>query len=90
MKYLKTFENFDLGRFSEEDEKKAYMNEPQETEDFEDVQDEREHDLEDEESEYRREEEEESEEEENDGDPSKYGVTKLLKRKRLTQVFKLI
>lgn len=87
MKYLKTFENFDLGRFSEEDEKKAYMNEPQETEDFEDVQDEREHDLEDEESEYRREEEEESEEEENDGDPSKVWGDEVVEKKKINAGF---
>ena len=34
MKYLKTFENFgqfDLGRFSEEDETQAFMNNPKET-----------------------------------------------------------
>ena len=87
MKYLKTFENFDLGRFSEEDEKKAYMNEPQETEDFEDVQDEREHDLEDAESEYRREEEEESEEEENDGDPSKVWGDEVVEKKKINAGF---
>jgi len=87
MKYLKTFENFDLGRFSEEDEKKAYMNEPQETEDFEDVQDEREYDLEDEDDEYRRE-EEYLEEEENEGDPSKvWGDEVVVEKKKINAGF---
>jgi hypothetical protein len=88
MKYLKTFENFDLGRFSEEDEKKAYMNEPQETEDFEDVQDEREYDLEDEDDEYRREEEYlEEEEEENEGDPSKVWGDEVVEKKKINAGF---
>ena len=88
MKYLKTFENFDLGRFSEEDEKQAWMNEPQETEDVEDVQDEREEDLEDEDDEYRREEEEEeSEEEENEGDPSKVWGDEVVEKKKINAGF---
>jgi hypothetical protein len=87
MKYLKTFENFDLGRFSEEDEKQAWMNEPQETEDVEDVQNEREYDLEDEDDEYRREEEEESEEEENDGDPSRVWGDEVVEKKKINAGF---
>ena len=88
MKYLKTFENFDLGRFSEEDEKQAWMNEPQETEDVEDVQDEREHDLEDEDDEYRREEEEsQEEEEENEGDPSKVWGDEVVEKKKINAGF---
>ena len=90
MKYLKTFENFDLGRFSEEDEKKAYMSEPKETEDFEDVKHEREHDLEDEDDEYRREEEEsqeEEEEEENEGDPSKVWGDEVVEKKKINAGF---
>ena len=88
MKYLKTFENFDIGRFSEEDEKQAWMNEPQETEDFEDVQDEREYDLEDEDDEYRREEEEaQEEEEENEGDPSKVWGDEVVEKKKINAGF---
>ena len=88
MKYLKTFENFDLGRFSEEDEKQAWMNEPQETEDVEDVQDEREYDLEDEDDEYRREEEEaQEEEEENEGDPSKVWGDEVVEKKKINAGF---
>ena len=87
MKYLKTFENFDLGRFSEEDEKQAWMNEPQETEDVEDVQDEREYDLEDEDDEYRREEEESREEEENEGDPSKVWGDEVVEKKKINAGF---
>ena len=87
MKYLKTFENFDIGRFSEEDEKQAWMNEPQETEDFEDVQDEREYDLEDEDDEYRREEEEAQEEEENEGDPSKVWGDEVVEKKKINAGF---
>ena len=88
MKYLKTFENFDLGRFSEEDEKQAWMNEPQETEDVEDVQHEREHDLEDEDDEYRREEEYlEEEEEENEGDPSKVWGDEVVEKKKINAGF---
>ena len=87
MKYLKTFENFDLGRFSEEDEKQAWMNEPQETEDVENVQDEREYDLEDEDDEYRREEEEAQEEEENEGDPSKVWGDEVVEKKKINAGF---
>ena len=89
MKYLKTFENFDLGRFSEEGEKQAWMNEPQETEDVENVQDEREYDLEDEDDEYRREEEEaqEEEEEENEGDPSKVWGDEVVEKKKINAGF---
>ena len=89
MKYLKTFENFDLGRFSEEDEKQAFMNNPQETEDAENVQDEREYDLEDEDDEYRREEEEaqEEEEEENEGDPSKVWGDEVVEKKKINAGF---
>ena len=89
MKYLKTFENFDLGRFSEEDEKQAWMNEPQETEDVENVEDEREYDLEDEDDEYRREEQEEfeEEEEENDGDPSKVWGDEVVEKKKINAGF---
>jgi hypothetical protein len=32
MKYLKKFENFDLGRFSDEEENKNFMNQPDENE----------------------------------------------------------
>ena len=89
MKYLKTFENFDLGRFSEEDEKQAWMNEPQETEDVENVQDEREYDLEDEDDEYRREEEEAQEEGEgeNEGDPSKVWGDEVVEKKKINAGF---
>ena len=86
MKYLKTFENFDLGRFSEEDEKQAFMNNPQETEDAENVQDEREYDLEDEDDEYRREEEEESEEE-NEGRPSRVWGDEVVEKKKINAGF---
>ena len=89
MKYLKTFENFDLGRFSEEGEKQAWMNEPQETEDVENVQDEREYDLEDEDDEYRREEEEAQEEGEgeNEGDPSKVWGDEVVEKKKINAGF---
>ena len=89
MKYLKTFENFDLGRFSEEDEKQAFMNNPQETEDAENVQDEREYDLEDEDDEYRREEEEAQEEGEgeNEGDPSKVWGDEVVEKKKINAGF---
>jgi hypothetical protein len=87
MKYLKTFENFDLGRFSEEDEKQAWINEPQETEDVENVQDEREYDLEDKDDEYRREEEEESEEEENDGNSSRVWGDEVVEKKKINAGF---
>ena len=86
MKYLKTFENFDLGRFSEEDEKQAFMNNPQETEDAENVQDEREYDLEDEDDEYRREEEEESEGE-NEGRPSRVWGDEVVEKKKINAGF---
>ena len=89
MKYLKTFENFDLGRFSEEDEKQAWMNEPQETEDVENVQDEREYDLEDEDDEYRREEEEAQEEGEgeNEADSSKVWGDEVVEKKKINAGF---
>ena len=85
MKYLKTFENFDLGRFSEEDET-AFMNNPQETEDAEKVQNEREYDLEDEDDVYRREEEEESEEE-NEGRPSRVWGDEVVEKKKINAGF---
>ena len=86
MKYLKTFENFDLGRFSEEDEKRAFMNNPQETEDAENVQDEREEYLEDEDDKYRREEEEESEGE-NEGRPSRVWGDEVVEKKKINAGF---
>ena len=85
MKYLKTFENFDLGRFSEEDET-AFMNNPHETEDAENVQNEREYDLEDEDDVYRREEEEESEEE-NEGRPSRVWGDEVVEKKKINAGF---
>jgi hypothetical protein len=87
MKYLKTFENFDLGRFSEEDDNQSWMNNPQETEDTEDIQDERENDLEDEDDEYRREEEEYREEEENEGDPSRIWGDEVVEKKKINAGF---
>ena len=90
MKYLKTFENFgqfDLGRFSEEDATQAFMNNPKETEDAENVHHEREDDLEREDDKYRREEEEKSEEE-NEGRPSRvWGDEVVVEKKKINAGF---
>ena len=89
MKYLKTFENFgqfDLGRFSEEDATQAFMNNPKETEDAEDVHHEREDDLEREDDKYRREEEEKSEEE-NEGRPSRVWGDEVVEKKKINAGF---
>lgn len=88
MKYLKTFEKFgqfDLGRFSEEDETRDFMNNPQETEDAEDVHHEREYDLEDKDDEYRRAGEEN--EEENEGEPSRVWGDEVVEKKKINAGF---
>jgi hypothetical protein len=89
MKYLKTFEKFgqfDLGRFSEEDETQDFMNNPQETKDAEDVHHEREYDLEDKDDGYRREEEEEFEGE-NEGRPSRVWGDEVVEKKKINAGF---
>ena len=90
MKYLKKFENFDLGRFSDEEENKNFMTQPDENEQTFDQEEEEIFNSEDEREELKEEEEESHEdtyEDEREEEKGRVWGDEVVERKKINAGF---
>lgn len=87
MKYLKKFENFDLGRFSDEEENKMSMNSPEENEQMFDDEDMKEDEYSHEDDEEEEGHEDETYEEEREEEKGKVWGDEVVEKKKINAGF---